>query len=78
MRKANIFIFFSRIAAIPFWEVELIKGRIFQFPSKEVTITVGDRMLLRMQDFDFFPNLIKFYQIHLNLPKFAQMLLKLV
>jgi len=26
-------------------------------------ITVRDRMFLRMQDFDFFPNLIKFAQI---------------
>jgi len=34
-------------------------------------IAVGDRMCLGMQDFDFCPNLIKFYQIYLN---FAQIL----
>jgi len=37
-------------------------------------------MLLEMQDFDFFPNLIKFYPIYPNLPKFypnfAQICLK--
>jgi len=34
-------------------------------------------MFWGMQDFDFCPNLIKFYQIYSNLSKFAQILLKL-
>jgi len=45
---------------------------------------VGDRMLLGMQGFDFCPNQVKFYPIYpnlpkfyLNLPTFAQILLKL-
>jgi len=33
---------------------------------KLLIIAVGDRMFLRMQDFDFCPNLIKFYP---NFPK---------
>jgi len=40
------------------------------------SIAVGDKMFWEMQDFDFCPNLIKFYQIHLNfsqnLSKFTQ------
>jgi len=47
----------------------------------KVGIAVVDRMLLEMQDFDFCPNLIKFYSsftefylIYPNLPKFAQIL----
>jgi len=30
----------------------------------------GDRMFWEMQNFDFCPNLIKFYQIYSNLTKF--------
>jgi len=55
-------------------------------------ITVEDRMFLEMQNFDFFPNLIKFYPnftqfililpkfyaIYPNLPKFHSNLPKLV
>jgi len=36
-------------------------------------VAVGDRIFLGMQDFDFCPNLIKFYQIY---PNFAQICLK--
>jgi len=42
-------------------------------------MAVGDRMFMRMQDFDFFPNLIKFYpiiQIYPNWSKFFQICLK--
>jgi len=34
-------------------------------------IAVGDRMFLGMQDFDFCPNVIKFYPIDPNLIKFC-------